>query len=117
MAQIRCEAAQIFLLAQGEAARRSRHLRETEKATKVLAGLLALDNLVCMELSCNVELLHTERSAEHGNEKILHDIMYLSLSQKDSTFFVLWWLELPMSVQCAVQVLAVSDGTKQKGDF
>lgn len=34
MAQIHCEAAQIFLLAQGEAAGRSRHLGETEKATK-----------------------------------------------------------------------------------
>lgn len=36
-----------------------------------------------------MELLHTKRSAEYGNEKILHDIMYSSLSQKDNRFFCL----------------------------
>lgn len=86
---------------------------ETEKATKGFGRTVGSWQLkVLMELSCNVE--HTKRLPEHRNLKVLHDIVYLSNSQKDKRVFSCGnW-----KFQCVeIQLLAMSDSTTQKGDF
>lgn len=113
MDQICCEAAQTFLLAQRRWQEGAGTWEGQKRQQRALAELLALDKLVLMELSCHVELLRTKRSAEHRNYKILHDIMYLSLSHKDNRFF-----PTHRHQNCVeVQLLEMSDGTKQKGGF